>query len=138
MTPLCELEPDAGMRPEAGYAWTLLRRHGRRPLGLRARALLHADNRCAGLGLWSSLAILETAQGRFATSLCHACPGGWDWQDAWLTDAPGSLRERLFDHDPLMAIPSHWHGQARVFLTAWRGLLAAALGLKAPGSADAG
>jgi len=135
----------------------VLRRHGKRPLAVLGRALLQANNRCAGLPYWSEISIIETAGRHFAASLCHSAPGaaGPTWCDSWLCDSPEAVRAICLAHDPLVAVPSHSFspgtepGGSSMFLSAdaglaclgeaalqrfrgaWAGLLAAIFGLHA-------
>jgi hypothetical protein len=137
-----------------GFHWTVLRRHGKRPLAVLGRALLEANNRCAGLHYWSEISIHETSARRFAACVRHAAPGadGPAWCDTWLCDSPEAVRTILCEHDPLVALPSCIMpnplmpagrralgadlasgdaGAAQRFLGAWAGLLAAIFGLSA-------
>jgi hypothetical protein len=126
----------------AGFGWTVLQRHGRRPLAVLGRSLLRADNRCAGLPCWSEITIHETQAGRFAAALRHTPPpsAGPAWRDAWLCDTPDSVRTSFYLHDPLWALPA-WPislgpiseapdaAIAQRFRLAWAGLLGAVFGL---------
>ena len=144
-----------------GFRWILLQRHGRRPLAVLARALLQANNRCAGLSCWSEISIYETNASRFAVCLHHAPPeaGGLAWCDAWICDVPEAVQATLYRHDPLIAltpchiirpdapsrIPTGDPGESamlrdaavqdvlsRRLRGAWAGLLAAMFGLPVP------
>ena len=142
------------LRGHPGFRWTVLRRHGKRPLAVLGRALLAANNRCAGLPYWSEISIHETSARRFAACVRHAAPGadGPAWCDTWLCDSPEAVRTILCGHDPLVALPSGimphplmpagrvalgadvasgHQGAALRFQGAWAGLLAAILGLSA-------
>jgi hypothetical protein len=143
---VCETEPGSPPRPaDPGFRWTVLQRHGRRPLAVLGRVLLRADNRCAGLPCWSEITVHETAGLRFAASLCHSRPGtaGPAWCDAWLCDSPEAVRGILLAHDPLGALPTDGMPASYAaalreaaamqrFRGAWSGLLAALFGLAAP------
>jgi hypothetical protein len=98
----------AATRLLPGFRWTVLRRHGKRPLALLGRILMRGNNRCAGLPSWSEISVLETAAGRFAASVCHAAPGaaGPTWCDSFLCDTPDAVRDLCLGHDPLVAVPS--------------------------------
>lgn len=98
----------AASRQLPGYQWTVLRRHGKRPLAVLGRVLMRGNNRCAGLPCWSEISVLETASSRFAASLCHAAPGaaGPTWCDSFLCDTPDGVRAACLGHDPLVAVPS--------------------------------
>ena len=125
---VCETEPGCvGETPVEGYAWTVLQRHGRRPLLVLARSLLRADNRCAGLAFWSRIELLETAGQRYAVSVCH----DQAWCDAWLCDSVETVRRGLVGHDPAWALPSGAGEAVARFRGAWAGLLAALLGRSA-------
>lgn len=138
----CELEPAiAGAQPAelgAGFDWRVLQRHGRRPIAILGRTLLHANNRCAGQSCWSELAIIETVEGRFAVSVGHIVPieRGPTWRDAWLATTPETVREMCRAHDPLIGIPpwqtaGDWAAfdESLRFRAAWCGLLGALFGL---------
>jgi hypothetical protein len=91
-----ELAETAG---QAGFVWTLLPRHGRRPARFLGREMLRADNRAGrldgGLPYWSDIRIFELHAGGFVTAVRHLGnnddrPG---WQDVWLAeDAAGVVR----------------------------------------------
>ena len=142
---VCKTEPGShDRRADPGFCWTVLQRHGKRPLAVLGRVLLRVNNRCAGLPFWSELTIYETAGLHFAASLCHtqidlAEPG---WRDAWLCDVPEAVRRVFQSHDPLWALPpagcpASYDPVAREavaaaqFRGAWAGLLAAVFGLPA-------
>ena len=127
----------------AGFHWTVLQRHGKRPLAVLSRVLLQADNRCVGLSSWSEVSIYETATSRFAARLRHLPPQVSDatWCDAWLCDNAEMLRTSLYEHDPLLALPlslssdlggmyaeRHELVAEAHFRGAWAGLLAAVFG----------
>ena len=99
----------AATRHGPGFRWTVLRRHGRRPLAVLSRSLLQGNNRCAGLPYWSEICIHETAASHFAACVCHAAPGaaGPTWCDSWLCESAEAVRTACFGHDPLVALPSY-------------------------------
>jgi len=139
---VCELEDGcfgSGLALGPGFQWMALRRDGKRPLAVLARALLQANNRCSGLPSWSEIRIYETSAGRFASNLCHAAPGatGPTWSDAWLSDSPEAVRASFHGHDPLVAVATgSGCGDTRAvqrFRGAWAGLLAAIFGMPADG-----
>jgi hypothetical protein len=128
----------AAADPRPGFHWSVLQRHGRRPLAVLSRVLLQADNRCAGLPWWSELCIHETAGGGFAASLRHspAGLGGQAWTDAWLCDGADTVRGIFLTHDIAAALPPdglddprHAASMCRV-RGAWWGLLAAVFGVR--------
>jgi hypothetical protein len=148
--PLHRLSP-AGLPHAEGFYWTVLQRHGKRPLAVLGRALLAANNRCTGLPEWSEITLYETAGARLAASVCHqsAQAAGVAWCDAWLCEKPEAVRAILKDHDPLWALPFRvrgrltevWDGAllsiaaahhevaaAERFRGAWAGLLLAVFG----------
>jgi hypothetical protein len=156
----CEIEdfgPD-GLYPDdidqaPGFSWTLLQRHGRRPLAVLGRVLLQANNRCAGLASWSEIYIYETVACRYAAAVRHATTEtpGPDWCDAWMCDSAEAVRTVFYKHDPLVALSattasgpvgladierldaamSRHVVEAQRFRGAWAGLLAAMFGLPA-------
>ncbi len=146
---VCEIAAcgTAGRTPRhvpPGFGWTVLQRHGRRPLAVMARTLLHADNRCAGMPCWSAITIHETDTAGFAASLCHTpwLLAGPAWRDAWVCDSVEAVRASYFRHDPLWALPTGPMtltdepgaadaAMARRFRLAWAGLLAAVFGVNA-------
>lgn len=129
-----DLQATMACRASPGFAWQVLPRHGKRPLAIHARALLQADNRCAGLTIWSAIALHETSCGRFAASLTHVAryDAGLTWCDAWFDDSLVPLAQRIFDHDPWHRLPAAAFGRAgrdaAPWPSAWFGLLAACLG----------
>ncbi len=133
----CEVEEgDTGVASAPDFQWTVLRRHGRRPLAVLGRALLRANNECSGLAFWSELSIFETGSRRFAAALRHVVPEelGPAWCDAWLCDSPRDIRSLVVEHDPLAAFPGcQFHAspdRADIdhFRGAWAALLTAILG----------
>ncbi len=72
------------------------------------------------------------AQGRYAACLRHDGPAELVWLDAWLADSADSLRAGLLRHDPLAVMPSAMLADTAPerFSGAWKGLLAAILGLR--------
>ncbi|TDG16697.1 hypothetical protein E2C05_28980 [Paracraurococcus ruber] len=136
---------------EAGFAWTLLPRHGRRPLGFDGRLLLQAASRPPGFPVWSELAVHETARGMLVAAIRHrppddAPPG--TGRHPWMSDAAagtdaGALLDWLRAHDPVAHLPA-WllqdggagtplvraagPGLAAALRASWRALLAATFG----------
>jgi hypothetical protein len=126
---------DSGNWQEAGFVWTLLPRHGKRPARFLGREMLRADNRAAAraghLPFWSDFQIYELYMGGFVTAVRHfqAADDRTNWQDTWLSpDAPGVI----------MSLRNH--GSAGVWadaadgadmaarLAAWLGLIRAVFG----------
>jgi hypothetical protein len=132
---VCETEPDqanlAGAAP--GFRWMVLQRHGKRPLAVLGRALLQANNRCAGLPWWSEITIHETAASHFAASIRHTPNSAGEpvWCDAWVCDSAEAVRKLVHAHDPLWALPPQANDPASIirFSRAWAGLIAAVFGL---------
>ena len=132
---ICETE--AGAADPAsfhpGFHWMVLRRHGKRPLAIQGRALLQANNRCAGLPWWSEITIHETAGFHFAACISHTPdpPDGPAWSDAWLCGSAEAVRTLCQGHDPLWALPASPNDPQTIqrFNGAWAGLLAAVFGL---------
>lgn len=165
---VCEFEPydtlnatgEGGVVSEcdllsAGFRWTVLERHGKRPLAILGRVLLQANNRCSGLPCWSEIAIHETIARRFTASVSHRPPEAFDviWRNTWLCETPKAIVAALQAHDPLHTLspgvttrrplpvalddfPAFNAGgyqdeaAVRRFRGAWAGLLAAIFGLR--------
>lgn len=144
--------PDAA--PGAGFAWTVLPRHGRRPLGFEGRLLVQAASRPPALPVWSELAVHETSRGALVASIRHRTPDEAEPGPALLADAEAradaaALIEWLRHHDPVAHLPAALllEGGAdpadalrivAALRADWRALLAATFGgLSGPGQAAA-
>jgi len=98
---------------DAGFVWTTLPRHGRRPARFLGRALLRADNRAeASAGnispIWSDIEIYEVYAGGYVTSVRHF-RGSDDrtcYQNAWLAEDGAAVIAALRTHDIDTAAPS--------------------------------
>jgi hypothetical protein len=130
--PLCDLIGGDGDLPDeegraAGFVWTVLPRHGRRPAAFLGRELLRADNaQAVRAGLrseWSDIRIFELADAGFVTSVRHlrAEDGLPRWQDAWRSTDASAVVAALCAHDPDMP------GEASQ-VPAWHDLLQAIFG----------
>jgi hypothetical protein len=117
----------ADMPDLAGFVWTVLPRHGRRPAAFLGRELLRADNaqavRSGVRSEWSDIRIFEVAGGSFVTAVRHlrAEDGLPRWQDVWTAPDASSAVATLCAHDPDMP------GEASQLL-AWQDLLQAIFG----------
>ena len=99
------------MAQSAGI-WTLLPRHGARPLGFHGKLLLDASNRDAGLFAWSEIAVYQPAH-------VGAAPSGYVvavrhrtaeralplWQDAVACADAAAVHGFLRGHDPAAVMP---------------------------------
>ena len=123
-----------------GCVWTLLPRHGRRPLRFVGRAMLRADNRAVAraqaLPHWSEIEIYEAYPGGFVAAVRHV---GGDaarifWQDAWLASDAAGVVTLLRNHDGAASVPHTEPGAAAIGLRqAWLGLLRAIFGVALAG-----
>jgi hypothetical protein len=97
--------PDQRLAREAGFVWTLLPRHGRRPARLLGRELMRADNRdAAGAGhlrCWSEIRIYELASRGFAVSVrhIHSDDDRVRYQDVWQAEDATTVIAMLRNHD---------------------------------------
>lgn len=141
----------ADVAPE-GFAWTMLPRHGRRPLGFHGRLLVQAACRQPELPVWSEITLHEAADGALVAAVTHVLRGAEDTAGApaarcYAESSQDStvLLDLLLAHDPLADLPVEALldacGEAGVAAApqraaslrhAWRAVLAAALGLPAP------
>ncbi len=132
---VCESEAyPAGFADAAlGFRWMMMQRHGKRPLAILGRALLQANNSCAGLPWWSEITIHETAASHFAACIRHTPRSAAEpaWCDAWVCNSADAVKALFHAHDPLWALPSGANDldAVRRFGGAWTGLLAAVFGL---------
>jgi hypothetical protein len=116
---------------EAGFTWTLLPRHGRRPVAFAGRELLRVDNsaavRAGHCAEWSEIRVFELLQSGFVTAIRHlrAEDGLPCWQDASLSEDAAGVVETLRCHRPDMP---GLGGQ----IMAWQDLLHAIFGLGSP------
>jgi hypothetical protein len=123
-----------GDRP-AGFVWTLLPRHGSRPVRFLGREVLRADNHAGGLagGLsyWSEIRVFELHGGGYVVAVRH-CGTADDvagWQDAWRLADAGGVVGALRGH----AVGAAWPQagapeQAQAQLRAWGALVDALFG----------
>jgi hypothetical protein len=91
---------------DAGFVWTTLPRHGRRPALFLGRALIRADDRASApaghtASIWSNVEIYEIYAGGYVTSIRHyrraedrAC-----YQNAWLAEDGADVIAALRTHD---------------------------------------
>jgi hypothetical protein len=159
LAPPCAAPPPAST-PEPGFAFTLLQRHGRRPLGFEGRLLVAAELAEPGLPLTSRIALHETAEGGLVAAIRHAMrPPLAEESRHYAEAAPAdALLGFLHAHDPLRDLPADWllqvaensHDLAKAeadrlaaaaalalrLRTAWRGLVAACFGLPAQAAHD--
>jgi hypothetical protein len=109
--PLCEILGGPAESWDAdglafGFIWTVLPRHGRRPVAFLGRELLRADNAeavRAGLRTeWSDIRIFELQERGFVTAVRHlrADDGLPRWQDAWASADASGVVASLCAHDP--------------------------------------
>jgi len=142
----------AGCDALEGFAWTMLPRHGRRPLGFHGRLLVHVSCRQPELPVWSEVTLHEAADGALVAAVRHVLRGAEDTAGALdarcyaeSSQDSAELLELLLAHDPLADLPVEVlldaFGEAGVAAAplraaslrlAWRTVLAAALGLPAP------
>jgi len=129
----------AQSKSEAGYVWTLLPRHGRRPARFLGREMLRADNRAGrldgGLPYWSDIRIFELQAGGFVTAVRHLAvdDGRAGWQDVWLAEDAASVVRSLRTHSVCAAWPPATEpGGADAQMQAWRALVDAIFGDAAP------
>ncbi|WP_419897220.1 hypothetical protein [Roseomonas sp. USHLN139] len=89
------------------FSWTVLPRHGQRPLQLPARLLLEANSEAGGCDIWSEIAVLETKGGDYVAVLCHRRErrGLPSFQHAEICPDAESLREVFEGHDPVASLP---------------------------------
>ncbi len=147
--PLAEaLSETLGRRPEAseeaawraaGFVWTLLPRHGKRPARFLGREMLRADNReaarCGHLPFWSDIQIYELYTGGFVTAVRHfqADDDRTGWQDTWFSQDAGSVIVSLRNHGSAGVWPEAAHGtDMAARLAAWLGLVRAVFGESKP------
>jgi hypothetical protein len=109
--PLCDI---IGVSPDekgaadlaAGFIWTVLPRHARRPAAFLGRELLRADNveavRTGVRSEWSDLRIFELRGSGFVTSVRHLRADETlpRWQDAWHSTDAAAVVAALCAHDP--------------------------------------
>jgi hypothetical protein len=134
--PIRTLPGEAGQ----GFAWTVLPRHGLRPLGFTGRLLLEASSRQPGLAIASGLAVHETADGRLVAAVRHLPDADLPRCYATCCATPAELLELLRAHDPLADLPAEplftadaddaaaAFRQVRALRAAWGALLDATFG----------
>jgi hypothetical protein len=88
-------------------AWTLLPRHGMRPLGFRGRLLLHASSRNNDLFAWSEDEVLETAGRGYVVTVRHQASDRTMplWQHAAACADAAAVHAFLRTHDPGDVLP---------------------------------
>jgi hypothetical protein len=131
--------------PGEGFGWTLLARHGLRPLGFTGRLLFEAGNRATAAPIWSEIAVFETGDTRFVGQIRHgsAPPGAFAYADAFVCQDAQAVPAAFACHRPLALLPLEllepgwgagiWplrpgHMQAGHMQSQWRALLAAVFG----------
>ncbi len=138
---LCETigqQPRNAIFQPPGFAWLLLRRHGRRPLRFLGRLLIRIDDRDlawrAHRPLWSMIQAFERSDGGVAACVTHTqgenaapTPLGGEWHQAWCRDDSASLVAALCQHDPGDAFPLAGADLIRE-RAAWAALLQAGFG----------
>ena len=108
-------ESQAEAAQSAGFVWTLLPRHGRRPARFLGRVLLRADNRGAAqngrLPFWSDIHVHELFGGGFVISVRHMRPQDdrAGFQDVWLAHHAADVIALLRTHK----IPQGLSGEPR-------------------------
>jgi hypothetical protein len=139
--------PEDRAEPQPGFAFTLLPRHGRRPLGFHGRLLVSAAVEEPGLPVASTIALHETEDGGLVAAIRHAtrAPLAEAARCYAAAAAPDALLGFLHAHDPLRDLPADWLLQAAGgdaeaerlaaaaalaprLRAAWRGLIAACFG----------
>lgn len=87
--------------------WTLLPRHGARPLGFQGRLLLQASNREAGLFAWSEIAVHERDGPGYVVAVRHRAADRTAplWQHAAACADAGAVHAFLRAHDPATVLP---------------------------------
>lgn len=102
--------PEPVIRPD--FAWTMLARHGRRPLGFQGHLLVQAASRAPSLPVWSELAVHETEQGTLVGAIRHVVrdlagqPVGTPFQYAEACGDPAALLDWFYVHDPVADLPA--------------------------------
>lgn len=116
----------------AGFLWTLLPRHGRRPARILGRDFLCADNRaaCAAgrLPVWSDLRVHELYGGGFAVSIRHVdrADDRAIFQDVWHAGNAAAVVALLRAHDADASTARE--GMEPSLSASWRRLLDAVFG----------
>lgn len=138
--PVCDIL--TGAQPVSiGFDWVILPCDGRRPMAVRARLLLKANNRCVGLAYHSEISLYETAEGGFAATVCHVGPLGESiaFRDSFLVQNPAEARRLLQEHQPASYVAfflgedlAEAANEALRFSFIWQGLLGALIGSRAP------
>jgi len=151
VTALPALPLSAGCEVPEGFAWTILPRHGRRPLGFHGRLLVQASCRQPELPVWSEVTLHEATDGALVAAVRHVLRGVEDAAGApaarcyaETSQDSMALLDLLLAHDPLADLPveallgacgeagvAAASGRAASLRHAWRAVLAAALGLPA-------
>ena len=89
-------------------AWTLLPRHGARPLGFHGRLLLQASNRETGLFAWSEIAVHEHDGPGYVVAIRHRAADRTAplWQHAAACADAAAVHAFLRAHDPATVLPA--------------------------------
>ncbi len=123
---------------DAGFIWTMLPRHGRRPVRFLGREMLRADSRAAAragpLKLWSDIQIYELYAGGFVTSVRHLRTEDDRafFQDAWSVHHPAGVMTRLRQHDIAAALSGEDDVTDAALARAWHSLLGTVFGGETP------
>lgn len=90
------------------FTWTLLARHGLRPLGFRGRLLFEASDRLQGPVISSRIAVHEVAGGGFVAAISHVSviAGVSPRCFAEARASAEEIRGVFLDHDPLAWLPA--------------------------------
>jgi hypothetical protein len=127
--PGCE-EADAH---QAGFVWTTLPRHGRRPARFLGRSLLRADNRAAArrgstISDWSDVEIYEVYAGGYVGAVRHISLSDDRvfFQNAWMARDGQGVIAALRAHDADSACP--WEKPPAQACDLWDGLIGAIFG----------
>ena len=99
--------PPAAPLPSEQFGWTVLPRHGLRPLRFKDRTLVRAAARDPALPVWSEVVVHETEGGLLVVAIRHDCRGEAAPPCVY-AEAFGSTDaaiEFLHAHDPLRDLP---------------------------------
>jgi hypothetical protein len=139
-------QAEAEIVARADFAFTLLPRHGQRPLGFHGRLLVSAVAKAPSLPVESLVALHETDSGALVAAIRHTTrpPLPPESRCYAATAAADELLDFLQGHDPLRDMPSHWllsdaqgddlerlvacAGLGERLRAAWHGLVAACCG----------
>ncbi len=120
---------------EAGYVWTLLPRHGKRPVRFFGREMLRANDRKAAhsehFKYWSDIQVFELHSGGFMTAVRHynISEDRTSWHDTWFSIDTRSVILSLRNHGSAGVWPQAAQGSdVATRLRAWLGLVRATFG----------